>query len=360
MATPFSRLPVAPPVQPMLAKNAAKLPEGSGWRYEPKWDGYRCIVFRDGDDVEMWSRGQKSLVRYFPELIDPLREQLPDRVVVDGELVVIGTTGLDFDLLGNRIHPADSRVQMLAVETPARFLAFDLLALGDENLMAAPFADRRARLEEILGDARPPVHLTPITASPDVARDWFHRFEGAGLDGVIAKPAGDAYTEGKRAQIKLKHQRTADVVIAGYRLHKSGDGVGSLLLGLHDDAGELQSIGVASSFSVKRRGQLVDELAPHEIDDLTTHPWAAWALAEAHEEQRMPGAPSRWSSGKGPSRWYPLDCELVGEVTFNQLTSGRLRHPAKLLRWRPDKPAAACGYDQLAVILPSEFSDLFG
>ena len=352
------QLPVMPPISPMLAKNAAKLPEDGGWMFEPKWDGYRCLVFRDGDEVELWSRHGRSFNRYFPELPAPLRAQLPARVVVDGELVVPDGDGLSFDLLGQRIHPADSRVQMLAETTPARFVAFDVLAIGDEDLRQTPFGERRTRLEKMIAGAAPPLHLTPATSDHTVAADWFDRFEGAGVDGIIAKRVADVYMEGERAQLKLKHQRTADVVVAGMRWHKSGDGVGSLLLGLYR-GGHLQHIGVASAFSVKRRRELETELADLRIDDLSEHPWAAWTDETAHEAQRLPGAPSRWS-GQRDAGWVPLRADRVAEVQFNQLTDGRLRHPAKFVRWRPDKPADDCTYDQLEVVPPAELEAVFG
>ena len=351
------QLPVMPPIAPMLAKNAAVLPEGPGWMFEPKWDGFRCLAFRDGDEVELWSRHGRSFDRYFPELPDPLRAQLPSQVVVDGELVVPSDEGLSFDLLQQRIHPAESRVRMLAETTPARYLAFDVLAVGHDDLREVPFAERRARLEQLLREAEPPLHLTPVTSDHATASDWFKRFEGAGVDGVIAKRADDVYTEGVRSQLKLKHQRTADVVVAGMRWHKSGDGVGSLLLGLY--RGEhLQHIGVASAFSVKRRRELETELADLRLDDLSQHPWAAWTDEAAHEAQRLPGAPSRWS-GQRDAGWVPLRANRVAEVEFNQLTEGRLRHPAKFVRWRPDKPPDDCTYDQLEVVPPALLTAVF-
>lgn len=352
------QLPVMPPVSPMLAKNASRLPDGDGWMFEPKWDGFRCLVFRDGDEVQLWSRHGRPFDRYFPELPDPLRAQLPERVVVDGELVVPADDGLSFDLLGQRIHPADSRVRMLAERTPARYLAFDVLADGDDDLRATPFRERRARLERMLAVAAPPLHLTPITSDRDEAADWFERFEGAGVDGIIGKPAADPYAEGQRTQLKLKHQRTADVVVAGLRWHKSGDGVGSLLLGLHR-GDHLQHIGVAAAFSAKRRRELEAELEPLRLDDVSEHPWAAWTDEAAHEAQRLPGAPSRWS-GQRDAGWVPLRIERVAEVQFNQLTEGRLRHPAKFVRWRPDKPPADCTYEQLEVVPPAELEEVFG
>jgi ATP-dependent DNA ligase len=352
------QLPVMPPISPMLAKNAAKLPTNQGWIFEPKWDGFRCLVFRDGDEVELWSRHGRSFNRYFPELPAPLRAQLPARVVLDGELVVPVDSGLSFDLLGQRIHPAESRVRMLAETTPARYVAFDVLAEGDEDLRQTPFGDRRARLERILAGARPPLHLTPATRSHVTAQDWFERFEGAGVDGIIAKPATDPYTEGERSQLKLKHQRTADVVVAGMRWHKSGNGVGSLLLGLYRDD-HLQHIGVAAAFSAKRRVELESELEDLRVEDISQHPWAGWTDEAAHEAQRLPGAPSRWS-GQKDAGWVPLRPERVAEVEYNQLTEGRLRHPAKLVRWRPDKPPEDCTYEQLEVAPPAELDQVFG
>lgn len=351
--------PIEPPVDPMLARNTARIPTGDGWLFEPKWDGYRCLVFRDGDDLYLQSRSKKPLARYFPELLDPLRAMLPERCVLDGEVVVEVDGVLDFDALGQRIHPADSRVEMLSEQTPADYIAFDVLAIGDEDLRSTPFGQRRERLESLLRGAAPPLHLTPATPDREHAQDWFDRFEGAGLDGVIAKPTEDPYAEGKRSLRKCKHQRSIDVVVAGFRWHKS-EGVGSLLLGLHDDDGRLNHIGVASSFTAKRRVEILDELDPHILEDATEHPWAEWMEVEAHEgEQRLPGAPNRWS-GKRDHSWVPLDCEQVAEVTCNQLTGGRLRHPAKMQRWRPDREPASCTYEQLDVAPPAELRDVLG
>ena len=344
----------------MLAKGAEDLPDADGWLFEPKWDGFRCIIVRDGDSVELTSRGSRPFTRYFPELLGPLREQLPDRCAVDGELLVVAGEALDFDALQQRIHPADSRVQMLAQTTPARFVAFDLLALDGEDLLPIPFADRRRRLEEILVKATPPLHLTPITDDAAKARDWFTRFEGAGLDGVVAKRAEGPYEPGKRGWVKVKHQRTADMVVAGFRWHKDGAGVGSLMLGLYDDNDNLHSIGVASSFTAKKRAALVEELAPYRENARDGHPWGDWANAAAHEQgTRLPGAVSRWSGGKDQS-WEPIRIERVAEVTFNQLTAGRLRHPAKFLRWRDDRDPTSCRYDQLEVIPAEELAVVFG
>ena len=355
-------LPVEQPFKPMLSKAVDGLPPAGEMLYEPKWDGFRCIVFRDGDSVELGSRNRRPLTRYFPELIEPIRRSFPDRCVIDGEVVVATAKGLDFDALGQRIHPADSRVTRLSVETPASFVAFDLIALGDDDLQALPFVERRARLERALADVQPPLHLTPITRDRDVATDWFRRFEGAGFDGVIAKPAGDPYVSDKRTLLKIKHHRTADVVVAGYRVHKDGNGVGSLLLGLHDDAGALHNIGVASSFSAARRVEMLDELAPYEVDGLDGHPWRDWAEAEPSESAeaatRMPGAPSRWNNSKDLT-WRALRCELVAEVNYQGLTNHRLRHPASFVRWRPDKMPEECRYDQLEQIAPQELAEMF-
>ena len=346
--------------EPMLAKGAETLPEGDGWLFEPKWDGFRCIIVREGDSVELTSRGSRPFTRYFPELIDPLREQLPERCAVDGELLVADGEALDFDALQQRIHPADSRVRMLSEKTPARFVAFDLLALDGDELLATAFAERRAKLEKALGTATPPLHVTPITDDVGTARDWFTRFEGAGLDGVIAKRAEGAYEPGKRGWVKVKHQRTADMVVAGFRWHKDGAGVGSLMLGLFDEAGALHSIGVASSFTAKQRKELVEELEPLRAGAMEAHPWGQWANADAQAGgTRLPGAVSRWNGGKDQS-WEPLRIERVAEVTFNQLTAGRLRHPAKFLRWRDDRDPASCRYDQLEVIAPAELKHVFG
>lgn len=339
-------LPVNPPVKPMLAKAVDGIPERDDLAFEPKWDGFRCLVFRDGDEIVFGSRNERPLTRYFPEMSTPLLEQLPDRCVVDGELVVMTDNKLDFDGLQQRIHPADSRVTMLAETTPASFMAFDLLALDDTDLTMAPFRERRAALESILDGCTPPLHLTQTTSDPAVAAEWFRVFEGAGLDGLIAKPLGDPYVENKRTQLKVKHVRTADCVVAGYRWHKDGNGIGSLLLGLHDARGNLQSVGVCASFTAKRRGELVDELAPLAVDALEDHPWRSWAEASAHEDGRMPGAPHRWSSQKDHS-WVPLRIERVVEVKYNATLNGRLREVGRFLRWRPDKEPHECTFDQL-------------
>jgi ATP-dependent DNA ligase len=357
-------LPVLPPVKPMLAKAIPEIPDAAEGEYlfEPKWDGFRCIVFRDGDEVELGSRNEKPLTRYFPELIEPLRAALPERCVVDGEVVVVGDSGLDFDALQQRIHPAESRVNRLAEETPAHFVAFDLLALDDRSLLEVPFAERRAELERVLDGAEPSVHLTPSTADRSVAQDWFVRFEGAGLDGVIAKPSAGPYVQDKRVQFKIKHLRTADCVVAGYRTHKDGEGVGSLLLGIYDDDGRLHHMGVASSFSAARRKELVDELRPYEAEDLSDHPWGEWATAEAHAADshgRMPGGQSRWNAKKDLS-FTPLRIELVVEVAYERVDSGRFRHSARFQRWRPDRDPSSCTFEQLEVVPPHELLEVFG
>ena len=354
------RLPVMPPVKPMLAKAVYELPRVDGLLYEPKWDGFRCIVFRDGDEVELGSRNDRPLTRYFPEMLAPLRSELPERCVVDGELVVVTGTGLDFDGLQLRLHPAESRVNKLATETPAAFVAFDLLALGDRDLTDEPFSERRRLLESVLTGRHESVYLTPATDDPDQAEDWFRRFEGAGFDGVMAKPADGPYRQDKRDMFKVKHQRTADCVVAGFRRHKDGEGVGSLLLGLYDDQGTLHHVGVASSFAAGLRGQLVGELEPLRGDALEGHPWREWALAEAHEVGgRMPGAPNRWNAAKDMS-WEPLRIERVVEVRYEHLQSGRFRHNARFVRWRDDKTPIECSYDQLEAVAPAELMKIFG
>jgi ATP-dependent DNA ligase len=348
-------LPVAPPVTPMLAKLARQLPTGE-LLYEPKWDGFRCLVFRDADEVFLQSRNGKPLDRYFPELADPLRELLPARCVVDGELVVPRDGRLDFDALTNRIHPAASRVRMLAEAEPAELIAFDVLALGDRSLMEVPLEQRREALVEALEHSRRPVHLSPATVDPDEAADWFSRFEGAGLDGVIAKPLRGAYAPGKRTLHKVKHQRTADVVVGGFRWHKDGEGVGSLLLGLYDEADELRHIGVAASFSAARRRELAGELTAvrDRLGGPGDHPW----LDGTDDGERTPRAESRWNTGKDTS-WEPLPLVLVAEVAYEQLQADRLRHGARFLRWRPDREPASCRYDQLDEPPPVELSQLF-
>ncbi|NDZ80902.1 ATP-dependent DNA ligase [Streptomyces sp. SID10853] len=338
-------LPVLPPVRPMLAKSVKKIPPGM--QYEGKWDGFRAIVFRDGPEVELTSRTGKSLTRYFPELAEALLGNLPERCVLDGEIVITRDGRLDFDALTERIHPAASRVKLLAERTPASFIAFDLLAVGDESLMATEQSVRRERLTSALAAAGPPVHLAPATTDAAVADDWFHTFEGAGLDGVVAKPLGLPYLPNERAMYKIKHERTADVVVAGYRLHRSGPVVGSLLLGLYDSGGVLQHVGVCAAFAMKRRAELVTELEPLRMESADGHPWAAWAQETAHETARLPGAPSRWS-GKKDLSWIPLRPERVLEVAYDHMENGvRFRHTTQWRRWRPDRSPLSCTYAQL-------------
>ena len=350
-------LPVRPPVAPMLAKLSRELPEGPGLFYEPKWDGFRCIVFRDGDDVELGSRNEKPLTRYFPELVDALRRELPARCVLDGEIVIAGPDGLEFDALSQRIHPAEKRIRLLAESTPASYVAFDLLAEGDHSFMAEPYADPRAALAKALEHVRPPIHLTPVTDDPAVAADWFSRFEGAGLDGVVVKDGALTYLPDKRAMLKVKHQRTADCVVAGFRTHKDGAGVGSLLLGLFDSSGTLHHVGVASGFSVARRRELVAELEPYRDNAQKDHPWAGWADAQA--AGRAPGGGNRWNAGKDMT-WEPLRPEMVCEVSYDHLQQDRFRHATSLVRWRPDRDPASCTYGQLDTPVPMELNEVFG
>jgi ATP-dependent DNA ligase len=348
----------------MLSSAADALPGGGGWQFEPKWDGFRTLVFRDGEDIVLQSRDEKPMNRYFPELLAPLAAALPARCVVDGEIVIVGDSGLDFEALLLRIHPAASRVKLLAEQTPASFVAWDLLALGDEDLREAPLAVRRERLEQALARAAPPVHLSPATRDRAVALDWFRRFEGAGLDGVMAKRLDEPYRAGERTMIKVKHRRTADCVVAGFRWHKNGAGtmVGSLLLGLYDDEGTLHHVGVTAAFTTATRRQLVADLAPLRENALEGHPWRRWA--EAQEEanakgQRLPGATTRWNRGKDLS-WEPLKPERVCEVAYDHMQGTRFRHAAQFVRWRPDKRPQDCRYDQLEVTPPYELERVFG
>jgi ATP-dependent DNA ligase len=351
-------LPVMPPVKPMLAKPVARIPPGM--RYEAKWDGFRSIVFRDGAEVELGSRTGKPLTRYFPELVAALRERVPPRCVLDGEIVIAREGRLDFDALTERIHPADSRVRTLAARTPASFVAFDLLALQDESLLDMPLTDRRALLERALRGVTPPVHVAPATTDIEVARRWFEQYEGAGLDGVIAKPPGLRYLPDQRAMFKIKHERTADVVVAGYRLHKSGPVVGSLLLGLYDEDGRLQHVGVSAAFPMRRRAELIEELGPLVMEDVAGHPWAAWSDEAAHASARLPGAPSRWSGGKDLS-WVPLRPERVAEVAYDHMEKGqRFRHTARFRRWRPDRTAESCTYAQLQEPVRYDLAEILG
>ncbi|WP_329348564.1 ATP-dependent DNA ligase [Streptomyces sp. NBC_01261] len=351
-------LPVMPPVKPMLAKSVARIPPGM--HYEAKWDGFRAIVFRDGPEVELGSRTGKPLTRYFPELVEALKERVPERCVLDGEIVIARDGRLDFDALSERIHPAESRVRTLAERTPASFVAFDLLALADESLLDVPLGDRRALLERALAGVTTPVHLAPATTDIDVARRWFEQYEGAGLDGVVAKPLDLRYRQDERAMFKIKHERTADAVVAGYRLHKSGPVVGSLLLGLYDGQGALQHVGVSAAFTMKRRAELIEELAPLRMDDPTGHPWAAWAEEAAHESARLPGAPSRWS-GKKDLSWVPLRPERVAEVAYDHMENGaRFRHTARFRRWRPDRTPESCTYAQLEEPVRYDLAEILG
>ncbi len=351
-------LPITPPLKPMLAKLAREIPTGEGVLYEPKWDGFRCIVFRDGDEIELTSRNQRPFNRYFPELLGPLAEALPERCVVDGEIVVPDRAGrgLDFDALQQRIHPAESRVRMLADETPSAFVAFDLLALDDGDLMTTPFGERRALLEQHLA-TNDRVHLTPATTDATIAERWFTRFEGAGLDGVMVKPLDGVYAPDKRTLVKVKHERSADCAVAGFRVHKDGHGVGSLLLGLYDDDGRLHHVGVCASFTAAFRRELLAELEPLTVDALYGHPWREWAEAQAHSDQRMPGGFSRWNVDKDLS-FVPLRVERVVEVTFGQLEGGRFRHGVRFQRWRFDRTPDSCRYSQLDVASPVRFEEL--
>jgi ATP-dependent DNA ligase len=357
------QLPVNPPILPMLAKRVNELPTAGTWIFEPKWDGFRSLVFRDGDEILLQSRDEKSLNRYFPELLDPLRSQLPARCVLDGEIVLARDGALDFDSLQLRIHPAASRVKLLAQQTPASIVLFDLLSHGKKDLRSTEFKERRRELESLLSSAAPPIHLTPATSDLDVAKDWFRRFEGAGLDGVIAKPATGTYEPNKRVMFKVKHERECDCVVAGYRWYKKGEktAVGSLLLGLFDDSGTLQHVGVCSSFSDSKRRELAEFLTPYRKNALANHPWKHWAehgpenMDSAH---RMPGAQSRWSHGKDLS-WEPLRPELVVEVAYDHMQGDRFRHIAHFRRWRPDKKPRECTYEQLEVVPPHELASIF-
>ncbi|MGW7520482.1 ATP-dependent DNA ligase [Streptomyces sp. NPDC054796] len=350
-------LPVMPPVKPMLAKPAARIP--SGMHYEAKWDGFRALVFRDGDEIRIDSRTTKPLTRYFPELADALRARLPERCVLDGEIVIARDGRLDFEALLERIHPADSRVRLLAQETPASLVAFDLLALGDDSLLGAPLSERRAALTGALsgalsgarGGARGegasgPLFVAPATDDVEVARKWFEQFEGAGLDGVIAKRPSLPYRPDERVMVKVKHERTADCVLAGFRVHKSGEGVGSLLLGLYDDSGTLQHVGVSSAFTASRRRELLAELEPLRMESADGHPWAEWESEEAQAASRLPGGQSRWSGGKDLS-WVPLRPERVCEVAYDHMQGARFRHTTQFRRWRPDREPRECTYAQL-------------
>jgi ATP-dependent DNA ligase len=351
-------LPVNPPILPMLAKRVGELPTAGSFIFEPKWDGFRALVFRDGDEIYIQSRDAKPLNRYFPELLEPLRAQLPERAVLDGEIVIMHNDSLDFDLLQLRLHPAASRVKLLSQQHPASIVFFDLLAEDGRNLMSTPFQDRRRKLEAVLSSAKAPIHLTPATSDHSVASDWFRRFEGAGLDGVMAKPVAGTYEPDKRVMLKVKHERECDCVVAGFRWHKDkeNEAVGSLLLGLFDDTGVLQHVGVCASFTAEKRRELVTFLAPLRKSALANHPWKEWA---GDALQRIPGAQSRWSQGKDLS-WEPLRPELVVEVAYDHMQGSRFRHTAQFRRWRPDKPPSACTYEQLEVVPPEEVATIFG
>src|SRR5246500_1009121 len=354
-------LPVNPPVLPMLAKRVGELPDGGDWIFEPKWDGFRALVFRDADEILIQSRDEKPLNRYFPELLEPLRSALPPRCVLDGEIVIVKNNELDFDALQLRLHPAASRVKLLSGQIPASFVFFDLLCLGDRDLCGEPFQNRRRELELLLSSASPPIHLTPATSDRTIAADWFRRFEGAGLDGVIAKDPSGTYEPNKRVMLKVKHERDCDCVVAGFRWHKKRDRtlVGSLLLGLYDDAGALQHVGVCASFSTEKRRELVEFLAPYRKDALASHPWKHWADHGGDEEGKgLPGGQSRWSQGKDLS-WEPLRPELVVEVAYDHMQGERFRHTAQFRRWRSDKKPTDCTYAQLEVVPPQELAAIF-
>jgi len=354
------QLPVNPPILPMLAKRVSELPVAGTWIFEPKWDGFRALVFRDADEILIQSRDGKPLNRYFPELLEPLHSQLPARCVLDGEIVVARNGALDFDALQLRIHPAESRVKLLSQETPASIVFFDVLCEGERDLRTLPFQERRRILESLLSSAVPPIHLTPATSEFTIAGDWFRRFEGAGLDGVIAKPIAGTYEPNKRVMLKIKHERDCDCVVAGFRWHKKGEGaaVGSLLLGLFDQAGALQHVGVCSSFTDKKRIELADYLAPYRQDALVDHPWKEWPVQKLPNGRRIPGAQSRWSHGKDLS-WQPLRPELVVQVAYDHMQGSRFRHIAQFRRWRTDKKPSDCTYAQLEVVPPHELETIF-
>jgi ATP-dependent DNA ligase len=353
-------LPVNPPIRPMLAKRVGELPADEGWIFEPKWDGFRTIVFRDGDEILVQSRDERSLNRYFPELLEPLKTTLPKQCVLDGEIVVVQDNELDFDALQLRIHPAESRVKLLSSRIPASIVFFDILCEGRRDLRNTSFQERRRTLESLLSSTSPPIHQTPATTDRRVAADWFRRFEGAGLDGVMAKSASGVYEPDKRVMLKVKHERDCDCVVAGFRWHKKGDAsIGSLLLGLFDDSGHLQHVGVCASFTDAKRRELVQYLAPYRRDALRDHPWKDWAGSDGEgASQRMPGGLSRWSQGKDLS-WEPLRPELVVEVAYDHMQGNRFRHIAQFRRWRYDKAPRDCTYAQLEVVTPHELSAIF-
>jgi ATP-dependent DNA ligase len=355
-------LPVPPPVLPMLAKRVGELPTGDDWVFEPKWDGFRALFFKDGDDVFIQSRDEKPLLRYFPELLDPLRRQLPKRCVLDGEIVIAQDGALAFEALQLRLHPAASRIEKLAREIPASVVFFDLLCLADRSLLEEPFAQRRAILERVVGGKTlaPPLHLTPATRDRAVAADWFRRFEGAGLDGVIAKRVTSCYEPNKRVMLKVKHERECDCVVAGFRWHKDLEGVaiGSLLLGLYDEPGTLEHVGVCASFTASKRRELLAFLTPYRRNALDGHPWKEWAMTDAEPGHRRPGMGSRWSAGKDLS-WQPLRPELVVQVAYDHMQGSRFRHTAQFRRWRTDKRPRDCTFEQLEVVPPHELAQIF-
>ena len=353
-------LAVNPPVLPMLAKRIDELPAGDEWIFEPKWDGFRAIVFRDHAEIYIQSRDEKPLNRYFPDLLDPLHRALPARCVLDGEIVIVTGKGLDFDRLQLRLHPAASRVRLLSEQTPASIVFFDLLAEDDHDLCGQAFEKRRSRLEQLLAGASPPIHLTPATRDRALAADWFSRFEGAGLDGVMAKPAAGTYEPDKRVMFKVKHERDCDCVVAGFRWYKKGDKtlIGSLLLGLYDH-GVLEHVGVCSSFSAEKRRELVEFLAPYRFNALENHPWRDWAPDPSEPVRRIPGAQSRWSQGKDLS-WEPLRIDLVAAVAYDHMQGRRFRHIAQFRRFRLDKKPPDCTWEQLETLPPQELSEIFG
>jgi ATP-dependent DNA ligase len=356
-------LPANPPILPMLAKRVGALPDGEDWIFEPKWDGFRALVFRDGDEILIQSRDEKPLNRYFPDLIEPLRANLPSQCVLDGEIVIVKNDGLDFDALQLRLHPAASRVKLLAEQTPSSFVCFDLLCQGDRDFRGEPFKTRRRELESLIAKAPPPIHITPATNDRGVASDWFRRFEGAGLDGVMAKLSSGIYEPNKRTMLKVKHERECDCVVAGFRWYKKGDRtlVGSLLLGLFDDAGALQHVGVCASFTTEKRRELAEFLDSYRKNALVHHPWKSWASPETPAGEaghRMPGGQSRWSQGKDLS-WEPLRPELVVEVAYEHMQGSRFRHMAHFRRWRTDKRPTDCTYAQLEVVPPQELAEIF-
>jgi ATP-dependent DNA ligase len=355
------QLPVTPPLLPMLAKRVDAIPDGAEWLFEPKWDGFRVLVFRDGDELFIQSRDAKPLHRYFPELTAPLLQQLPARCVLDGEIVIAGEHGLDFEALQLRLHPAASRVKLLAGQMPASVVFWDVLCVEDRDLRALPLGERRALLESLLAEAAPPLHLTPATTDRATALDWFRRFEGAGLDGVMAKRLSGSYEPNKRVMLKVKHERDCDCVVGGFRWHKRGDDrVGSLLLGLYDDAGALHHVGVVASFTDQVRQELVQTLAPYRQDALVDHPWKEWAewQSDAAAGRRVPGVKSRWNADKDLS-WVPLRAELVVEVAYDHMQGTRFRHTAQFRRWRGDKQPRDCTFAQLEVVPPHELAAIF-